>query len=257
VILLLGGTSETAPIAQALASAECNVLVSTTGEADLCVEDDPHIYRRSGPLTLPAMIDLIRTKPIHIIVDATHPYAAEVTENARRAADTAAVERFRFVRPPTGGIATDIPSVTDHDEAAVLAFTLGRTVLLTTGSRHLAPYIQEASEVEGRLYARILDTPASIAAAHEAGLAVSRIIAERGPFTVEENLEHIRATCADVVVTKDGGTAGGVPAKLEAARMAGCRTVMVQRPSSSEERSFGDYHSLVEAVVRTYTNYEG
>jgi precorrin-6A/cobalt-precorrin-6A reductase len=52
-------------------------------------------------------------------------------------------------------------------------------------------------------------------------------------------------------VTKDSGKAGGVPAKIEAARTEGCQVVVVQRPGDSSEASFADLAELIAEVQKT------
>ena len=75
----------------------------------------------------------------------------------------------------------------DHGEAARLAFADGHPVLLTTGSRNLAPYAAEARRTGVPMAARVLDAPESLAACAAAGIPAERIIAARGPFSTAEN----------------------------------------------------------------------
>jgi precorrin-6A/cobalt-precorrin-6A reductase len=66
---------------------------------------------------------------------------------------------------------------------------------------------------------------------------------------VEENLAVLRRYKIGVMVTKDSGAAGGVPAKIEAARLHGCRVVVVQRPKGPDGQTFSDVSELVAEVV--------
>ncbi len=75
MILLIGGTSETAPLAEALAAAGFKVLVSTATEVPLNVGDHPNIFSRSGKLDGPDMAQLAKKRGVQAIVDASHPYA--------------------------------------------------------------------------------------------------------------------------------------------------------------------------------------
>ena len=118
----------------------------------------------------------------------------------------------------------------DHAQAAALAFSFGRPVLLAVGSKNLAPYGRQAKERGILAVARVLSTPDSLAACAAAGFLAERVLAERGPFSLAQNLEHIRRFAIGVVVTKDGGEAGGMEAKLAAARETGCAVVLVSRP---------------------------
>jgi len=78
MILLLGGTSETAPLAEALANAGYRVLVSTATDIPLDVGSQPNIAQRRGPLSEPEMAALVHEQQIKAIVDAAHPAGAIV-----------------------------------------------------------------------------------------------------------------------------------------------------------------------------------
>jgi precorrin-6A/cobalt-precorrin-6A reductase len=141
----------------------------------------------------------------------------------------------------------------DHEQAARLAFAAGRPVLLTTGSTNLGPYVGESKRTGLALIARVLPRDDAVEACLRAGLPRERIIAAKGPFSVEVNRGHIRQFAAGVLVTKDSGRPGGVDEKLQAARLEGCRVVIVQRPARPDAppgATFEDIDELVEAVRR-------
>jgi precorrin-6A/cobalt-precorrin-6A reductase len=156
-----------------------------------------------------------------------------------------------FVRPPAAAEAGGVLGAGDHEEAARVAFSFGAPVLLTTGSRNLAPYVREARRTGLGLTVRVLDCPESLAACGEAGVPEDRVLAGRGPFGLKENRTAIRHSQAGVLVTKDGGQAGGVQEKLEAARLEGCRVVLVRRPTVPAGNAFGTVADLVETLVDT------
>ncbi len=251
MILLLGGTSETAPIASALAIAGFKVLVSTATDVPLNVGDHPNISRRSGKLDRDQMLQLSNRQGVIAIVDASHPYAASVQGNARSVADQLKIPYLSWVRPPIPEQDSLITSAPDHDTAAKVAFSFGLPVLLTTGSGNLEPYVRESSATTGRLVVRVLSHPSSTEACRRAGIPDENIVSGRGPFSIEENLSIIKQFGIGVLVTKDSGVAGGVPEKLEAARLAGCRVVLVQRPAESTEvAGFSDVSELVGELCR-------
>ncbi|MHB8765838.1 MAG: precorrin-6A reductase [Deferrisomatales bacterium] len=250
MILLLGGTADAAPLARALAEAGYPVLVSTATDEPLGLPDHPAVRRRSGPLDATGLAALLRAEGVRAVADATHPYAAAVRATARGVCRELGVPYLTLLRPPAAEGAEGVTRARDHGEAARLAFSLGRSVLLTTGSRSLEPYAAEARRTGGELAARVLDAAASTEACRRAGLPPDRVIAGRGPFTVEENREALRRFGARVLVTKDGGEAGGVPEKLEAARLEGCAVVLVERPPQPGENAFADPGTLVAALKR-------
>ena len=294
MILLIGGTSETAPLASGLAEAGYAVLVSKATDAPLAIGDHPRISRRAGRLDEEGMVALGKENGIRAIVDAAHPYAEVAHEAAHNAAKRLGIPCLVFRRPealtPESGPCPDavpadkavpffaegrpaspagtvpIPSIdapfkiaghrlassvespagteagrikpsespvrfaADHTEAAEMAFASGRPVLLTTGSRNLAPYAETARRTGVPLAVRILDIPESLLVCRESGIPGDRIIAGRGPFSVEENLAAIRRFGIGVIVTKESGRAGGLDAKLAAARATNCAIVVIRRP---------------------------
>lgn len=271
MILLIGGTSETAPLAFGLAEAGYELLVSQATTAPLAIGEHPRISRRAGRLDEEGLTALGKEKGIRAIVDAAHPYAAAVHAAAHNAALRLGIPCLVFRRPEALPAESDLPSdafqtggaashleedrdasakedsagwaagragaaripvrfAVDHAEAAQIAFALGRPVLLTTGSRNLAPYAEAARRTGVPLAVRVLDTPESLAACREAGIPEEKIIAGRGPFTAEENIAALRRFGIGVIVTKESGKAGGLDAKLAAARRANCAVVVIRRP---------------------------
>ncbi len=252
MILLIGGTSETAHLAQGLAEAGYSVLVSQATDEPLAIGTHSRISRRTGRLDAEGLAALGRERGIRTIVDAAHPYAAAVHAAARTAAERLGIPCIRLCRPEgflPERAETAIRFATGHAEAAALAFADGRPVLLTTGSRNLAPYAAEARRTGIPLAVRVLDTPGSLAACREAGIPEERVIAGRGPFTAEENLATIRHYAIGVIVTKESGRAGGLDAKLAAAREAGCLTIAILRPEiPCGGLTFDDPDALIRAL---------
>lgn len=250
MILLLGGTSETAPIAGELLRRGCRVLVSMATDNPLEIPPHPEMERRSGRLDAEGLLNLIRLNGVRLLFDATHPYASAVHETARTAADRAEVPYIRFER---GGAAIDYQKAVrteNHETAAEYAFSFGSPVLLMTGSRNLAPYVKKSKETGIPLVARVLPHPESVEACKKSGLSPENVIFGRGPFSVEENLAAIRKFKIGVIVTKESGGSGGVAEKIEAARQASCHVVIVERPPSSAQNLFHGMDDAVNAALK-------
>ncbi|TVS18739.1 MAG: precorrin-6A reductase [Planctomycetaceae bacterium] len=254
-ILLLGGTSETWPLAIRLANEGCRVLVSQATDVTLEIPPHPGIQCRYGPLDENALAELVDRRPICAIIDAAHPYASTIHAAAHRVAVAKGIPCLRYVRPAVVAAASPgVQLVPDHEAAATAAFSHWRPVLLTTGSRNLVPYAQQASRTGLPLVARILDHPSSRTACQRAGILPERIVVGRGPFSVETNRQHIRQFDIGVLVTKDSGIAGGTEEKLQAAQAEGCQVIVVTRPRFAPELdripAFKDFDSLVEDLLR-------
>jgi precorrin-6A/cobalt-precorrin-6A reductase len=249
MILLIGGTSETAPLASGLAEAGYEVLVSTATDSPLDVGDHPRISRRAGRLAEEGLVSLGKEKGVRAIVDAAHPYAAAVHAAAQVAARRLGIPCIVFRRPEAPTPKNPVRFAADHAEAAEMAFTEGRPVFLTTGARNLAPYTEAARRTGVPLAVRVLDAPESLVACQAAGIPEDRIIAGRGPFSLEENLAAIRRFDIGVIVTKESGRAGGFDAKLAAAEHADCRVIVLRRPeTAATDPAFNHPAALIAAL---------
>ena len=250
MILLFGGTSETAEIATALADCGFSVLVSTATDADLDVGSHTLITRRCGRLDGEAMEKLIKDQEIGVLIDASHPYAIALHETVADVAEKNTIPCIRFQRQQGKYEAENLFEVADHEEAAQLAASFATPILLTTGSRNLAPYVIAAQEQGVPLFVRILPHPDSEAACDELAIPKSNRIFARGPFSVEQNRALIADHRIGVMVTKESGTRGGVAEKIAAARQEDCLVVIIRRPEmkTAVDRICLDLPSLVKMV---------
>ena len=248
MILLIGGTSETAPLAEALAGAGFRVLVSTATRVPLDVGKHPNISTRSGPLDDEAMARLAIEQHVHGIVDASHPYSSEASANARKVAVDLDIPYFRWMRARAAKECDNLFFTSTHELAARKACSFGEPVLLTTGSRNITPYASEAGRTGVLLAVRVLPHPESVEACRKAGVPDEHIIRGRGPFSVEDNLTVIRTFGIRTLVTKDSGVEGGFPAKIEAAQLERCRVIVLRRPEEVSEQAFSHLPALIDAV---------
>ena len=250
VILLLGGTGDSAPIVRALARRGLRVLVSTVTDHPLTLPSHPAVERRVGAFDDASLSRWVEARGVLAIVDATHPYAEVIGPIGRRIAEKHRIPYFRFTRPPTPALSKVVSIAESHARAAQIACGFGGPVLLTVGSKHLGDYVREANRVSVPLFVRVLDRKESVDACLALGLSSTAVIAARGPFTVEENIAHIRHFGVGVLVTKESGAAGGVAEKLAAAERTGCRVVVVERPRECEKESHTDVEEMVAAILK-------
>ena len=179
-----------------------------------------------------------------LCIDATHPYALEVTKNIRSACALAGVPCRRLLRDacPTDGAV----SFSDANEAAAFLAKTEGNILLAIGSKDLKSY---AALDAGRLYPRVLPSHEAISACEAAGIPHRNIIAMQGPFTRELNAALLRQKKIAWLVTKDGGREGGFPEKAAAARETGATLVLLRRPEEQGER-FEEIIKLCEEMCR-------
>jgi precorrin-6A/cobalt-precorrin-6A reductase len=250
VILLMGGTSESAMIAKAMADAGFSVLVSMATEIPLAIPSERNIESRHGRLDLEQLADLIKKRGITALVDAAHPFASEAHQTAQLAAQNANIPYLHWMREESNlsGF-SNLHMAGDHATAAQLAVALGCPILLTIGSRNISPYVSAARKAQLPVYARILPCQESEESCRSAGLHDSEVIAARGPFTVEDTLLLIQTLKIGTLVTKESGRAGGVPEKLEAAARAKCKVVVVKRTTFDEHHLCRTVGELIDRLT--------
>jgi precorrin-6A/cobalt-precorrin-6A reductase len=158
---------------------------------------------------------------IDAVVDATHPFAAQITGNAVAAAVVAGVPILVLRRPPWLPAPGDRwTTVATLDAAAERTATLGTRVFLTIGRQGVDAF---ANLADMWFLIRAIDPPTvPVPVRHE-------LLLERGPFTVDHELALLRAHRIDVLVTKNSG-GSLTEAKLGAARELALPVVMVERP---------------------------
>jgi len=177
------------------------------------------------------MVRIIKEKHITLVLDASHPYAAIVSETARSACKETDVDYVRFERPEISLPDYDkLYHVKDEFEAAEMAGELGKSILLTTGSKTLAAFVHAEALKGKEIWVRVLPVSGVIKLCEDLGMKAKYILAMQGPFSYEMNLAMIHDYEADVMVTKNSGLVGGSDTKLKAAMDAGISVIVIDKP---------------------------
>lgn len=225
-ILIFGGTTEGRELAQKLSEQGYPVTVSVA--TDLGAEELQSVKAavQVGRLDENQMVQVI--PDFDLVIDATHPYAVEVTKHVRNACHTCGIPLRRLLRAEseTGGCIR----VDSCAQACDLLSTRPGNVLLTTGAKELSSFRNLEPE---RVFARVLPTHPSLDACEDLGLPHRNIIALQGPFSEEMNAAMLAQYHIRWLVTKDGGKAGGFDEKLRAAHRAGADVILVGRRAES------------------------
>ncbi len=162
------------------------------------------------------------------VIDATHPYATEVTRNIQKACVNSDMTYQRIERDTAyeGDMPRHFFYAVTHAEAAEYLLHTEGNILLTTGSKNLSDYGGLAPE---RLYARVLPTHEALDLCDSAGIPKSHIIAMHGPFSKEINSAMIREYNIKHLVTKQSGATGGFPEKVQAVSDNDIELVVVKK----------------------------
>ena len=223
-LLILGGTGEAAALARGAQARFGESMIVTTALAGRTRHPGPipgevRIGGFGGPGGLAAYLAM---RGIDRLIDATHPFAAEISRAARIAADRTGVPRLSVMRPPWRRHPLDRWIEVDSLEAAALLVgRLGRRAWLTVGAGSVAAF---ASATEVRFLVRLVDPPSE-----RLPLRFYEVVLGRGPFSLAEERHLLQRHAIDVVVCKASGGAA-TEAKLVAARELSLPVIMVRRP---------------------------
>jgi len=221
LILILGGTAEAQRIAADLAARGANVLTSLAGRVK-SPKAIPGAVRIGGFGGAAGLEIFLRTRHVAAVIDATHPFAAQISRNARIACDAAEVPRVQVRRAPWARTAGDnwIETETVAEAAARLP-EIGSRAFLTVGVGELEPFRNLA---DVWCLVRVVDPPAQplLDGPH-------LTLAARGPFAETDERALLQEHRIDVIVTKHAGGAATY-GKIAAARSLGIPVLMVRRP---------------------------
>ena len=242
-ILIFGGTTEGREISHLLAERGAQVLVCVATEYGREEQGKaPGITVLTGRKDRTAILSLL--EGADLCIDATHPYAENISRTLRNACDAAGVPLRRLLRRESA--ADGGTRVADAPAAAALLAREQGNILLTTGSKELGAF----SAIEPlRLYPRGLPSHESLSACEAAGIPHRNILAMQGPFSQELNEALIRQYRIAWVVTKDGGAAGGFPEKARAAEATGAGLIVLRRPEDQGE-DLASIVKLCEEMMR-------
>lgn len=232
-VLIFAGTTEGRTLSEYLSEnrIEHTVCVATEyGEEVLSAS--PYMTIHQGRMGVSEMEKLMQTGSFAAVVDATHPYAVEVTANIREASQEAKLPYLRLKRWLDAETEGSVFYFHSNEECVEALEKTEGNILLTTGSKELAIYCSRPL-VKDRLYVRILPGMESISICTELGIKGKQMIAMQGPFSTEMNEAILHQYEIACVVTKKSGRQGGYPEKLEAARRAGIPVYVIE-PADTE-----------------------
>lgn len=234
--LVFSGTTEGKKIAEYLNSKRIETLVCVATEYGAKVMEPMEYVRLSiGRLDMSAMAQL--AAGADFVIDATHPYASEVTQNIRKACDKAAVRYIRLLRDE---ITEDgVTAVESVEQAVNLLKAKNGGIFVSTGSKELEKYTA-LEDYSQRLTVRVL--PFKDAHDKCTALGLKNVIYQKGPFSYGQNIAHFKANNVKWLVTKSSGTSGGFYEKVSAAKSLNMGIIVIKRPH--------EYSGLTETEVK-------
>jgi precorrin-6A/cobalt-precorrin-6A reductase len=248
-VLILGGTTEAVEVARRLNEIDGFEVITSMAGVTRAPRLPAGEIRRGGFGGADGLAAYLQDERIAGMIDATHPFAAQISRHAAEAAATVGVPNLHLVRPAwrpqPGDIWHDVANPHEAaiwlnasklaDEASVF-LTIGRTELTAFADAHRLRYIARSIEDPGLDIMNVVD----------------RMIMARGPFTREDEQRFLSENDVVCLVAKNSGGDASYP-KILAARELGLSVVMIQRPappSGGSVQSVEDVVTWVQAMPR-------
>ncbi len=222
-LLILGGTGDAAQLAaRASQIANLDVVSSLAGRTKQPSTPKTGTVRIGGFGGASGLAEYLLDRAIDLLIDATHPFAAQISANAAVAATECQLPHLMLVRPAWEAVEGDRwIEVESHSEAAMALSEKSQRVFLTIGRQELAAF---ASLDAIWFLMRAIDPPAL-----DILYPNGKLLLAKGPFLLENERELLTEYRIDTIVSKNSG-GDGTYAKIVAARELGIPVVMVRRP---------------------------
>ncbi|WP_170400136.1 cobalt-precorrin-6A reductase [Ruegeria arenilitoris] len=240
-LLILGGTTEANALAKALAEQGIPATYSYAGRVEN-PRPQPLPVRVGGFGGAEGLANYLRDHAVTHVVDATHPFAAQMSRNAAAACRKAGVTLAALTRPAwTAQEGDRWQHVPDIDSAVTAMSGAPQRVFLAVGRMHLEDF---AAQPQHHYLLRLVDEPGALP------LPNCDVVVSRGPFTFEDDQALMRQHGIELVVSKNaGGT--GARAKLDAARALGVPVLMIDRPALPQRTELSNVAQVLDWLAHS------
>ena len=255
---LISGTSEGKDILRELNDFTDNIFVSTATEygGDL-LRSYKYKVLNYKPLNIQEIIEAIKINKIKGIVDATHPYATEVSKNIMEACEQCKIKYIRYERPSLlekyEGY-SNVHVIYSYDELKEELRDIHGNILNTTGSKSINSIM--ALNLKNRIIHRVLPTLKVMQELDESEIEPENIVAIKGPISTQLNEAFIDEFQGKVMLTKDSGERGGLEEKILSCIEKKIDLFIIARKKMNYPLEFNDIIELTEYIRRDETLYE-
>jgi precorrin-6A/cobalt-precorrin-6A reductase len=242
-VLILGGTGDAAQLAAKISAFPDLEAISSLAGRTRQPTLPTGLYRSGGFGGADGLAAYLQEQNIHVLIDATHPFATQISWNAATATAKTGVYYLRLERPAwvqeSGDRWIEVATIEDAVQAIPPD---ARRVFLTIGRQQLATF---ASLAQTWFLMRSIDPP-------EANLLLphGELLLDRGPFSLEQEQQLLQNYRIDVIVSKNSGGAATYP-KLIAARELNLPVVMVQRSAMPPGETVANVEGAIAWLLRT------
>ena len=252
MIALFLGTSEGKKILSLLNSFTEDIFISTatTYGGELLINYKYKVLN-TKPLDKLGLAEAFKENNIKIVVDASHPYATEITKTLMDLCAEYSLDYIRYERPSIIDkfkVHKEIIQVKGYEQLFEGVKNIKGTILNTTGSRNIKKLMDLG--IKNRIVHRVLPSIKVMSEYFSLGLKVEDIIAIKGPIGYELNCSFIKEYEAKAIILKDSGVQGGTKEKLKAAIDLGITAFVIGRSNINYENPFYNEDELVEYIKK-------
>ncbi len=247
MILLFAGTGDARELGLKLKDEGFSVLVSVVTDSAAEEWRKYDIPVHIGRLSNQEMGEFFQEHQIAAVVDASHPFAEEVSKNAVKNARRFQIPYLRYERKSLRPQHPLIHYVNSYEEAAEMAAEVIGTVFLTTGSKTLPLFAERLLPLPGiRMVIRLLPRKDNLELCEQLKIPQKNIVAVQGPFSKEFNRELFSLFETKMMITKESGDAGSFTEKVSAALELGIKVVVIKRP----QIEYGNVHETFPPLIQ-------
>ena len=238
-LLILGGTSEASSLAHLISKTEFNATISYAGRVER-IRQQPIQKRIGGFGGVDGLTSYIISNCITHLIDATHPFAAKMSQNAILASQNTNIPFAALTRPQWQKRKTDNWYLVPDIKTAAAALDCNpKRVMLAIGRMHLTHFYKNPQHF---YLLRLIDKPVEPPAFTNQVIEVSR-----GPFTTNQDKSLLSKYKIDLMVAKNAG-GNAAYAKIEAARQLKIKVIMIERPVISYRLTFYNPEEVVQWI---------
>lgn len=238
-ILILGGTGEGIELASRLSQwGQVRTISSLAGRVDEAKRPEG-VVRIGGFGGVDGLESYLTKNAIDVVVDVTHPFAAQISRNAELACARSGLPLVALIRPPWVQVTGDLwHEVADFQDAARLVDSRSGRVFLSIGRQEVESF---AGYENAWFLIRAIQEPTGRLPRHR------DVLLQRGPFNLDEELRLLQDHSINCVVSKNSG-GSATYAKIQAARLLGIPVVMIKRPAKHKVPTVETLESAISVI---------
>lgn len=247
MILLIAGTSDSRLLARELLKENFKIIASTASEYGKKLMEKEGVLVRAGKMGFEEISLFVEENNIKIIVDASHPYAINISEKLIKLSKILKIPYLRYERKLLNY--KNAKKFETYKEVSDFLVLKEGNILLTTGSNNLKDFAESKIE-KPRIFLRILPTENSIKKAEDLGFVPKQILALQGPFSKDFNKAIYKEYKIKYILSKESGIEGGELEKLESAKEEGVEVLVIKRPFVNYPKVFYNFKTLITELKK-------